>query len=602
MEKRVILAFALSFVVLYAYQAWIAPRRPTPRPAAGALSSTQSRPEADPPRAAETPAMTQPAQPKAAAAAAGTSPPAQGASAGGETVVVETGAVRAEFDTRGAVLRRWQLKKYRDSNGHAVDLLPQDIGVEVPEAAFALSVPNNEALSSRLSQAVFQPNSRNVAVRAAQEATLSFEYADQSGLRATKTFTIQKDRQPYLLGFNAEVTNKAKPEGLVVHGGVGIGDLTRGGGGGFLFGTYSQPAQGIFYKDEEVTRLAPGTIRTEAAHAGIFRYVGMDDHYFLGVLLPGNQTARADYGVVPIPGAEEPRELVSYALRFDRMPSEIRAFLGPKDFNILAATDRELVRTIHFGIFAFLAVPLLHALQWVHAYVGNYGWAIVILTVTINVLIFPLRHKSVVSMRKLQALQPQIKAIQERYKQLKVTDPARQKMNTELMNLYREKGVNPASGCVPMVLTFPILFAFYALLSQAIELRGAPFMLWIKDLSVHDPYYVTPLLMGATMILQQRMTPTTGMDPVQQKMMTMMPVMFTVFFLWVPSGLVVYWLLSNVWTIGQQYLTNKLIGPPQVQAVRPPAERRVKSGDGRKNEAGKSEARKSGGPAQQERQ
>jgi YidC/Oxa1 family membrane protein insertase len=458
-------------------------------------------------------------------------------------------------------------------------------------------VPDNEALSSRLNEALFQPSARRTAVKPAQEATLTFEYEDEAGLHATKTFAIQKDRQPYLLGFDAVVTDNAKPVSLIVHGGVGVGDLTRGGGGGFLFGLYTQAAQGIFYKDEEVTRLPPGSIRTDAAHAGTFRYVGMDDHYFLGVLLPGNQSVRADYRVVPIPGSEEGRELVSYTVRFDTKPSEVRAFLGPKDFDMLAATDRELVRTINFGFFAFLAVPLLHALQWVHGYVGNYGWAIVILTVIINVLIFPLRHKSVVSMRKLQALQPQVKAIQERYKQLKVTDPARQKMNTELMNLYREKGVNPASGCVPMVFTFPILFAFYALLSQAIELRGAPFMLWIKDLSVHDPYYVTPLLMGATMILQQRMTPTTGMDPVQQKMMTMMPVMFTVFFLWVPSGLVVYWLLSNVWTIGQQFLTNKLIGPPQVQAVRPAAERRVKPAEGRK-----SEGRKSGRPAQQERQ
>lgn len=597
MEKRVILAFALSFVVLYAYQALIAPRRPTPRPAASAARSDRPSPEAAAARATEAPATTQPAEEKPAATATEISPPVRGGGAGGETVVVETDAVRAELNTRGAVLIRWQLKKYRDSNGQAVDLIPQDIGVEVQQHAFALSVPENEALSSRLNEALFQPSARTVTPKPAQEATLVFEYRDEGGLHATKTFTIQKDRQPYLLGFDAVVTDNAKPVSLVVHGGVGIGDLTRGGGGGFLFGTYSQPPQGIFYKDEDVTRLPPGTIRTEATHSGTFRYVGMDDHYFLGVLLPGNQPVRADYRVVPMPGAEEERELVSYAVRFDTKLSEVKAFLGPKDFDMLAATDRELVRTINFGFFAFLAVPLLHALQWVYGYVGNYGWAIVILTVIINLLIFPLRHKSVVSMRKLQALQPQVKAIQERYKQLKVSDPARQKMNTELMNLYREKGVNPASGCVPMVLTFPILFAFYALLSQAIELRGAPFMLWIKDLSVHDPYYVTPLLMGATMILQQRMTPTTGMDPVQQKMMTMMPVMFTVFFLWVPSGLVVYWLLSNVWTIGQQFVTNKLIGPPQVQAIRPAAERRVKASEGRKGEA-----RKSGRPAQQERQ
>jgi YidC/Oxa1 family membrane protein insertase len=142
-----------------------------------------------------------------------------------------------------------------------------------------------------------------------------------------------------------------------------------------------------------------------------------------------------------------------------------------------------------------------------------------------------------------------------------VTDPARQKMNTELMNLYREKGVNPASGCFPMLLTMPVLLAFYALLSVAIELRGAPFAMWIKDLSTNDPYYVTPILMGASQFLQTKMTPMTG-DPAQQRMMMFMPLMFMVFFLWMPSGLVLYWLVSNVWTIGQQIVTNRLIGSP----------------------------------------
>ena len=147
-------------------------------------------------------------------------------------------------------------------------------------------------------------------------------------------------------------------------------------------------------------------------------------------------------------------------------------------------------------MFAWLVVPLLRALKWVNGYVGNYGWSIIILTVLINLVMFPLRHKSVVSMRKMQELQPEVKAIQDRYAKLKMTDPARQKMNVELMKLYRERGVNPASGCVPMLLTMPVLFAFYSMLSVAIELRGAPFVGWISDLSAHDPLYVTPVLMG----------------------------------------------------------------------------------------------------------
>ena len=188
---------------------------------------------------------------------------------------------------------------------------------------------------------------------------------------------------------------------------------------------------------------------------------------------------------------------------------------------------------------------------------------------------FPLRHKSVVSMRKMQEVQPQIKAIQDRYAKYKATDPERQKMNGELMALYKERGVNPASGCLPMLLTMPVLFAFYSLLSVAIEMRGAPFALWIKDLSIHDPYYITPLIMAATMFWQQKMTPVA--DPAQAKVMMLTPVMFLFFFLWAPSGLVIYWTVSNLLGIAQQKVTNRIIGTPIVKQVRPPAERRIKS-------------------------
>jgi len=168
-----------------------------------------------------------------------------------------------------------------------------------------------------------------------------------------------------------------------------------------------------------------------------------------------------------------------------------------------------------------------------------------------------------------------VKAIQKRYEKYKMTDPERQKMNTEMMNLYRERGVNPASGCVPMLLTMPVLFAFYAMLSVAIELRGAPWFGWIQDLSVHDPLYITPLLMGGTMFWQQYITPSTA-DPVQQRMMLIMPAVFLVMFLWAPSGLVLYWLFSNLWAIGQQLVTNRMSDPVVVTTAQAPAVRRLK--------------------------
>jgi YidC/Oxa1 family membrane protein insertase len=272
-------------------------------------------------------------------------------------------------------------------------------------------------------------------------------------------------------------------------------------------------------------------------------------------------------------------------VKYNTSPSRARFFLGPKDFDVLAGVDRDLVRSIDFGIFAWLVVPLLRALKWVDSYVGNYGWSIIILTILVNVAMFPLRHKSVVSMRRMQDIQPEVKAIQDRYANLKMTDPAKQKMNTELMSLYRERGVKPASGCVPMLLTLPVLFAFYSMLSVAIELRGAPFVGWIHDLSIHDPLYITPILMGITQFVQTKMTPTTA-DPMQQKMMMFMPLVMMSFFLWAPSGLVLYWTTSNLWAIGQQVLTNKLIGPAKPHTVRPPAERRVKNvGGGRTDQA-----------------
>jgi YidC/Oxa1 family membrane protein insertase len=194
----------------------------------------------------------------------------------------------------------------------------------------------------------------------------------------------------------------------------------------------------------------------------------------------------------------------------------------------------------------------------------------------------------------MQELQPQVKAIQDRYAKLKTTDPAKQKMNQELMALYKERGVNPASGCVPMLLTFPVLFAMWAMLQTSIELRGAPWFGWIHDLTQHDPWYVLPIVMGASQVWQQRITPATGADPAQQKMMMFMPVIFTVMFLWLPAGAAIYYGVTNLWVIGQQYLTNYLIGPPNVRPPRNSAvERRVKRVGGGKTDAAARESESS---------
>ena len=295
-------------------------------------------------------------------------------------------------------------------------------------------------------------------------------------------------------------------------------------------------------------RLAAKDIAKQSAYDGQFHYAGVEDNYFMVAALSSDpiKVTFAPVSIPPPTGSKEAaRDLTTFTVEPHRAGAPLRFFAGPKDFDVLTSIDRDLARAIDFGMFTVIVVPLLRSLKWVNGYVGNYGWAIILLTFFINVILFPLRHKSVVSMRKMQEIQPEVKAIQDRYKNLKATDPAKQKMNTEMMALYKEKGVNPASGCVPMLLTMPFIFAFYALLSTAIELRGAPFIFWIRDLSAHDPYFVTPILMGVSQVWQQRLAPAAGMDPIQQKMTMLMPVFFTFLFLWYPSGVALYWLSTT---------------------------------------------------------
>ena len=580
MEKRVLLAIFLTFVVLYAYQALFLPKGPGPGqqratpPQAQRSETPQTAPSAPPDAApaAKASAKVEPEQAKAA-------PPAPVVSDDAERdIVVETKVVRGVFGNRGARLKSWELKKYTDERGKTLDLVPQALGAETTRP-FELRV-DKEELTRRLSESLFAARGIGTRVDATKgPVTLVFEFADAAGLHARKSFTIAPDS--YVVTLTAEVSEAGRSFNPTIELGPGLGDVSET----TASSSYIQKAQGIYFSEGKIRRMSAKELASQRSHEGVYRYIGVDDHYFLSVALP-TRAARADYEPVVIPPRSQggaPLELVSYGVRVSQGATGVKFYLGPKDFDVLAGVDRELVRTINFGIFAFLAVPLLRALNGINAYVGNYGWSIIILTILINAAMFPLRHKSVVSMRKMQELQPQIKAIQDRYGKLKSTDPARQKMNQEVMDLYRQRGVNPASGCIPMLLTMPILFAFYSLLSQAIDLRGAPFMLWITDLSVRDPYYVTPLLMGATMVWQQKITPTST-DPAQQKMMMLMPVVFTFMFLWTPSGLALYFFCSNLLGIAQQYVTNRIIGPPVVRPVRAPAERKLKRAGGGKTE------------------
>ena len=568
MEKRVLLAVFLSFLVLFVYQLLFAPE---PRREEPQTADVTSEPE----EAQGPVAPTAPPPPAPTVVEVETPEPVIAGNAERD-IVVETANVLAVFSTRGAELRSWRLKHYLDARQEPLELIATPLPPDTPKP-FTLRVPDAD-VSAILRQAVYRASADRVdATRG--PADLTFEYRDAAGLAVRKQFRFNPDGQAYVVEVDAHVEQAGNPIDTIVEWGPGLGpDLTEESGGGFV---YRQDAQGILYRDGDVSRLAPSDLREAPTDEGRFGFVGIDDHYFISVAVRPADSMRVEYRPVDFvtqSGGNEARTLVAYSLGASGDPVSARFFIGPKEFDVLASVDRDLVRAIHFGIFSVIIVPLLRALKWVYGYAGNYGWAIIILTLAINAVMFPLRHKSVVSMRKMQELQPEVKAIQDRYAKLKMSDPERQKMNVELMNLYRERGANPLGGCLPMVFMMPVLFSFYSMLSVAIEIRGAPFIGWIRDLSVHDPLYVTPLLMGASMLWQQKITPTPTMgDPTQQKIMRYMPVMFTFFFLWAPSGLVLYWLVSNLWAIGQQQVTNRIIGPPKVRA-RPPAERRVKRG------------------------
>jgi YidC/Oxa1 family membrane protein insertase len=479
---------------------------------------------------------------------------------------VETADVIAVFTNRGARLKSWRLKRYLDANGEPLEMVATALADTQP-LPFTLRA-GDEALTATLNGALYALESAPPAVLD-EAAALTFEYRNSAGLHAVKEFRLEPTS--YLTTFRHAVTQDERPVEVAVAWGPAVGNAPPSAS------TWARKAGGLLYANDELERLDKSALAEQGVYEGTFDYVGVDDHYFLTVAVaPGAATVTFRPVTIPPPAGseEEPRDLVAWSVQTAQSP--LAYFAGPKDFDLLATVDRDLVRAIDYGIFAVIVVPLQRTLNWLNGYVGNYGWSIVLLTIIINAMMFPLRHKSVVSMRKMQEIQPEAKAIQERYAKLKATDPAKQKMNQELMALYRERGVNPASGCLPMLLTMPVLFAFYSLLTVSIELRGAPFIAWIHDLSQPDPWYVIPVLMGATQIWQQWITPAAGVDPAQQKMMMVMPLVFIAFSLWFPAGVALYWFVSNAWAIGQMYLTNYLIGPPPVRNVRPAAERRVK--------------------------
>jgi YidC/Oxa1 family membrane protein insertase len=562
MERRVLLAIFLAFLVLYVWQALFV--KPAPKPAPGANAPVATVTEATPPSG--TPGSATPSAGPATPAAPA-APPA--ATLVGETserdIRIETRSVLAVFTNKGARLKSWRLKRYRDHQGQPQELVEASTNQPLPFSLRTTDEKVTAAVNNALYTVAGEPGAP-----ISSPLDLRFEYRDAAGVHAVKRFHLDPDG--YIVSIRADVASGDRPLVPAIAWGPAIGDLAEAS-------RYSQKAEALMYVNDKTQRVAAKDLAKQSDYEGDFKYAGVDDNYFMTVALaPGPSKIRYQPVSIPLPAPSKdpPRELVAYDIETKTPADATRFFVGPKDFDVLAAIGPDLTKAINFGMFTVIVVPLLRSLKWVNSFVGNYGFSIIILTILINVIMFPLRHKSVVSMRKMQEIQPEVKAIQDRYAKVKATDPAKQKMNQELMALYKERGVNPAGGCIPMLLTMPVLLAMWALLSTAIELRGAPFIGWIHDLTAHDPLYITPMIMGASQLWQQKMTPSAGMDPTQQRMMMLMPIVFTVMFLWLPAGVAIYYAVTNLWGIGQQYLTNYLIGPPKVRTIRPPAERRLK--------------------------
>jgi YidC/Oxa1 family membrane protein insertase len=565
MDKRTLLAVALSIMVLFVYQTYFAPK-PVQQPVPAA-QGTAVAPQAP------APAATAPAAPQAAAPAAVIATQAAGrlvagkAAAGVERdVVVETPLYRAVFTTRGAALKSFQLKQYQTALADEEDLVDivyrwfgkgKDKPAGAPRPVELVHVTGGLPLPLSVSfpgstvdipaDGFYEADSGTLDLtKAAEPRTLTFTQTYPGELRIDKVFTFN----PAGYGFDLEVR---------LHN---LSKAPLQQDGSLAWHQYVDPKAPVdsYGHDGPVSYIAKSIDRPEVAKLEADKLQGPDvswggfeSKYFIASLIPRNPS------LTSLRTSKDAANVVTVALKGPKNtipPGQAGLFgyslyLGPKDYTLLKATNIGLENAIDFGDWLkWLAIPLLVVLQFLYGYVHNYGVAIIILTILIKVIFWPLGNKSYQSMKEMQKLQPKMMALREKYKDDKT------RLSQETMALYKAHKVNPLGGCLPMIVQIPVFFGLYKALLYAIELRHSPFFWWIQDLSAKDPYYITPIIMGATMFIQQKMTPT-GADPMQAKIMLIMPVIFTFMFLNFPSGLVIYWLFNNIISIGQQVYINR---------------------------------------------
>ncbi len=459
-----------------------------------------------------------------------------------ETLTIDTDLFRAELTNRGGVLRSWELKRYRTASP---DQKPVQLVYSGGKFRGPLSIAVADAnLDKSIREGLYSLEKDFTRVDASHpvgHVTLRFRDPDK-GFSVEKHLTFHHDS--YVVDISVKLDGVTQPFDVSL--GTNFGIVEWGDGLIGLIGSASMV-------DSKVEKETP---EEELERKGPVQWVALQDKYFLSVLMPSQATA----AVIK----KEGDKLVSAGVRMAQPSSggvvALQLYAGPKEYDTLRMFNVGLEDTIDFGWFIFgswsvvkaVAKPIFYVLRFINGYTHNYGVTIILLTMALKLLFVPLQYKSYKSMKQMQVIQPKVLAIQEKFKD------DRDRLNKELIKLYRDHKVNPVGGCLPMVLQMPVFVALFNILYMTIDLRQAPFMLWITDLSVQDPYYVLPLIMGATMVIQQKITPTT-MDPTQAKMMLMLPVFMTFLFINFPAGLVLYWLTNNVLTIGQQVVTDRYI-------------------------------------------
>jgi YidC/Oxa1 family membrane protein insertase len=548
-ERRLLLAVALSLLVLTAYSLLFAP--------------------APPPAAAPTPAPTTipagaPAA-GAASAAAASLPAAEAGPSASAPVVADERETRVEvvapeyavaFTNRGARPVSWKLARYRDHRGDPEEMVPAQASGPRP-----LDVETGDAgIDARLREALYRASSQTLSVSGSEPQTLRFTWSDGE-IAVEKTLAF---RTSGLVAVTVSVTRNGQPLARRLTWGPGVGNATP----------EEREIRG--YQEPSGVALLPGGVQLFAAAKlppagqpldGV-RWVGVESNYFAALFVAPSGAVSAAVRPVNLPPAADEKPVAAAVAAVDA-GEPLQLFVGAKDYRAMAKLGHGLERVVPVGDWIGpIVVVLMGLLRWVQSHVGNWGWSIVLLTILINLAMAPFRHYSIVNGLKMAKLSPEMKAIQERYRKVPLMDPKRQQMQEEIAALYARHGMSMSSqmmvGCLPLLLTMPFLFAFYRVLSVSVELRGAPF-LWISDLAQKDPLFLTPVLMGVSMFAMQKMTPTT-MDPAQQRIMMLMPLMLAGMFLWAPAGLNLYWLTSNLWSVLQQGLSMKILRPAEARA------------------------------------